>query len=84
MNELLGYVVRQFAAVAVGEDLQHHVQRGGSPRAGVAIAVDQEDFRGDPNARKLVGERGQAFPVQAYDKQLDRIKPTSEPVTAAA
>src|SRR5215211_6929983 len=64
MDELFGHVVRKCTAVALRNEVQHHVKSCSSSGARVAIAVDDEDIRCRVDARKLLGKRGQAFPMQ--------------------
>ena len=64
MDELLGHVVRKRAAVALGDELQHHVERRRSAGTSAAIPVDHEDVGRGADARKLFGERREALPVQ--------------------
>ena len=47
----------------LADQVQHHVERGGAPGAGVAIAVDLEEVGIDLRLGKALGEGGERFPM---------------------
>ena len=44
MDELLGHVCRQFVAVALRDEVQHHINRSGTSCAGECLAVNFKQF----------------------------------------
>jgi hypothetical protein len=64
MDELLRHIVGEGAAVAFGDDLQHHVERCGAAGTGTAIAIDDKNVGRCADPRKPFLKRCDAFPMQ--------------------
>jgi len=71
-----GDVVRELPAFALGNEVEHHVERGRASGARTAIAVDDKNVRSRADARKFLGECREALPVQraAVDVEQTRAR----------
>src|SRR5689334_25042994 len=74
MDELLGYRTRQRATFALGDELQHQVERRRSSRACAAVAVDGEYIGCRSHPRKPLAEGGEAFPVQCAAPSIEQAR----------
>ncbi len=63
MNELVGHLGRQRGAVRLGDQVQHHVQRGGAAGTGHPGAVHLEQIIGDLQLGKFLGEAVDILPM---------------------
>ena len=63
MDELVGHLGRQRGAVRLGDQVQHHVERGGAAGTGHTCAVHLEQIIGDLQLGKLFSETIDILPM---------------------
>ncbi len=62
-RELLRDRDREVTTLLLADQVEHHVERRGAARTGVAVAVDLEDPGGHDDLRKLLAHAGEVLPV---------------------
>ncbi len=82
-QQLCGVGGNLTAAGFAGDQLQGHVHRRDTPRAGVAVAIQFEQLMGDDDPREVVLEGFNVFPMNGAAKPLEQPR-AGQPVTARA
>ena len=75
VHEPFGDAGREFRAVILGDDLQHHVEAADAARRGEAPAVDDIEVAPELDVRERLDERRLAGPVQGAGMAVEKAGP---------